>query len=160
PGLVHSINSHTDAAVVFHDYWVRLPSGQRLGAVTMGYDAITTLQPEQVCERLRSHPNATETGIGSGIRLDCLLWLASLSFWEMGPWSDAIGYAAVAARWGAVFVPGAGATFTDDAEGYGCQGRGGARRDEYHAASRRFLEAAEIDGATASALCRKRGIPW
>ena len=160
PGLVHSINSHPHAAVVFHDYWVRFPDGTRPGAVTMGYGETRTLTPGEVCERLRSHPNATETGIGSGIRLDCLLWLASLSFWRMGPWSDAIGYAAVAARWGAVYVPGAGATFTDDPNGYGCQGRGGARRDEYHAASRRFLEAAEIDATTAEALCRQREIAW
>lgn len=159
-GVIDSVNRHPAAAVVFHDYWVADTAGHVSGAVAMGYEAVTELSPEQVRNRLRERPYATETGIGSGIRRDCLLWLNSLAWWRMGPWSDAIGYAAVAVRHGAVYAPGAGATFTNDSGGYGHQHRSGPRVAEYFAAIREFLGNAGIPFSVAAAICTKRGVPY
>lgn len=159
-GVIDSVNRHSAAAIVFHDYWVADTAGHISGAVAMGYEATTELSPEQVRHRLRERPHATETGIGSGIRRDCLLWLNSLEWWRMGPWSDAIGYAAVAVRHGAVYAPGAGATFTDDSGGYGHQQRTGPRVAEYFAAIWAFLGKAGIPFSVAAAICTKRGVPY
>ena len=161
-GVVDSVCRHEDAAVVFHDYNVADASSTLIGAVTQGYDccAGTRLTPKEMRHRLREMPNATETGIGSGIRLDCLLWLNSLEWWRMGPWSDAIGYAAVGVRHGAVYVAGSGATFTVDDGGYGQQHRTGPRAAEYHVAVREFLAKAGIPFSVAAAICTKRGVPY
>lgn len=159
-GVVHSVCHHQDAAVVFHGYWVANRDGERTGAVSQDVDCGARLTPEQVRHRLRERPNATETGIGSGIRRDCLLWLNGLQWWRMGPWSDAVGYAAVAVRHGAVYSPGAGATFTDDAGGYGHRHRSGPRVAEYHHAIWEFLGKAGIPFSVAAAICNKRGVPY
>lgn len=159
-GVIDSVGRHEDAAVVFHDYWVCDTSGHVTGAVTNGYEAVTEFTPRQMRARLREHPHATETGIGSAIRRDRLLWLNSHAWWRMGPWSDAVGYAAVAALGGCVFVPGAGATFTDDSGGYGHQHRSGHRASEYHQAVRKFLHDAGVPFSVAAAICLKRGVPY
>lgn len=157
-GVVDSISHHEDAAVVFHDYWVANRDGEKIGAVVQGVDFCARLTPEQVRHRLCERANATETGIGSGIRRDCLLWLNSMEWWRMGPWSDAVGYAAVAVLHGAVYIAGAGATFTDDIGGYGHQHRTGPRVAEYHRAIWAFLKRAEVPKDVAAAICRKRGV--
>lgn len=159
-GVVDSVSRHEDAAVVFHDYWVANGSGTVTGAVTQGVESVTRMTPEQVRHRLRERPHASETGIGSGIRRDCLLWLNSLEWWRMGPWSDAVGYATVAVLHGAVYSPGAAATFTDDASGYGHQQRSGPRVAEYYRAIWGFLELAGIPFSVAAAICNKRGVPY
>ena len=161
-GVVDSVGRHEDAAVVFHDYNVADASGTLTGSVRQGYDSAagTRLTPEQMRHRLRERPHATETGIGSGIRRDCLLWLNSLQWWRMGPWSDAIGYAAVGVRHGAAYVAGSGATFTVDNGGYGHQHRTGPRAAEYHVAIWEFLGKAGIPFSVAAAICTKRGVPY
>lgn len=159
-GVVDSVERHPDAAVVFHDYWTANPSGAITGAVAMGYESTTVLTAHEVRQRLRERPWASETGIGAGIRRDCLLWLNGLQWWRMGPWSDAIGYAAVAALRGAVYARGAGATFTVDDAGYGQQHRTGPRVREYHDACRKFLRDAGLPFSVTAAICLKRGIPY
>lgn len=159
-GVVASVNKHPDAAVVFHDYWLASPAGNVTGAVTMGYDEPSRLSPKQVRDRLRERPWASETGIGSAIRFDRLLWLNSLRWWRMGPWSDAVGYAAVAVNHGAVYEPGAGATFTVDDAGYGNQHRTGLEAGKYHDACRKFLRDAGVPFSVAAAICVKRGVPY
>lgn len=158
-GVVDSVNRYPDAAVVFHDYWVAKPGQEVSGAVVLGVDAVTTLSPEQVQQRIIDRPYACETGIGAGIRKDFLLWLNAYCWWDMGPWSDAIGYAAIAARWGAVYVPGCGATFTIDDAAYGESHRTGARAPLYHRAARRFLKETRLPFSVAAAIQTKRGIP-
>ena len=74
-GIVPSVERFPSAAVVFHDYWVANTTDQITGGVCMGYDAVTELTPTQMQQRLVSHPYASETGIGSAIRKDLLLWL-------------------------------------------------------------------------------------
>lgn len=157
-GVVESVCRNQDAAVVFHDYWVANRDGERIGAVLLGVEFGQSLTPEQVMHRLRQRPNATETGIGSGIRRDCLLWLNSLEWWRMGPWSDAVGYAAVAVGHGAVYIPGMGATFTDDTAGYGHQHRSGPDASRYMIEVWAFLKRANVPEDVAAAICRKRGV--
>lgn len=159
-GVVDSVNRHSDAAVVFHDYLVSNSEGTVIGAVTQGVDAVTNLTPKQMRHRLRERTNATETGIGSGIRRDCLLWLSALHWWRMGPWSDAIGYATVGVLNGAVYCPQTGATFTDDADGYGHQHRSGSRIAEYHKGISEFLNKSCVPFSVASAICSKRQVPY
>jgi glycosyltransferase involved in cell wall biosynthesis len=160
-GVVDSVCRYEDAAVVFHDYEVAAPrSDAAMSVVTQGVNSVARLSPEQMRHRLREHPNATETGIGSGIRRDCLLWLNALEWWRMGPWSDAVGYAAVGVLNGAVYVPGIGATFTEDTGGYGHQNRTGPRAAEYHRAVWEFLSVAGIPFSVAAAICTKRGVPY
>lgn len=156
-GLVQSINAHPDAAVVFHDYAVEV-NGILSGAVLNGYSQTTKLTPDEMCRRLLHHPNATETGIASGIRRDCLAWLVSQHLWLMGPWSDAIGYAAVAAKWGCVFVPGIGGTFNEDPVGYGETQRNSPGSLDYRQACREFIRRAGVPEDVAAAICRKRGV--
>lgn len=158
-GVVTSVERYPAAPVVFHDYWIASPAGNVTGAVTNGYEAVTELTPAEMRARLRERPHASETGIGSAIRKDCLLWLNGHRWWRMGPWSDAVGYAAVAARLGCVFVPGAGATFTVDDAGYGHQHRTGPDARTYHEAVRQFLRDAEVPFSVAVAICMKRGVP-
>lgn len=157
-GVVDSVSRYEDAAVVFHDYWVTDTAGTTVGAVVNGFSSVTALSAADTCERLRRYPYATETGIGSGIRKDCLLWLVARRLWEMGPWSDAIGYAAVAAIWGCVFVPGAGARFTVDDNGYGARGREGPDAARYHEACRQFLRMTGLPPDVQASLLNKRGI--
>jgi hypothetical protein len=64
---------------------------------------------------------ACESGIGSSIRSDCLRWLCDLEFYRMGPYADAIGYAAVAAFFGAAYSPHVAAVFTQNPNGYGAR---------------------------------------
>jgi hypothetical protein len=157
-GVVDSVNRHPNAAVVFHDYCVANTDGTQIGAVSNGFESVTHMSSEQVCSRLVQYPYPTETGIGSGLRLDCLRWLEAQHFWRMGPWSDAIGFAAVAALWGCVFVPGAGATFTQDDHGYGATNRNSSDSIRYMAECVSFLASSGVPGDAATALCRKRGV--
>jgi len=157
-GVVDSVNRHPNAAVVFHDYWVANTDGTQIGAVSNGFESVMHMSPAQMCSRLMEYPYPTETGIGSGMRLDCLRWLEAKQFWRMGPWSDAIGFAAVAALWGCVFVPGAGATFTQDDHGYGATNRNSSDSIRYMAECVSFLASSGVPGDAAAALCRKRGV--
>jgi len=157
-GVVDSVNRHPDSAVVFHDYWVANTDGTQIGAVSNGFESVTHMSAAQVCSRLVKYPYPTETGIGSGMRLDCLRWLEAKQFWRMGPWSDAIGFAAVAALWGCVFVPGAGATFTQDDHGYGATNRNRSDSIRYMAECVSFLASSGVPSDAAAALCRKRGV--
>jgi len=159
-GVVDSVGRHPTAAVVFHDYWVAGTDDRITSAVVMGFQTPTELTPQQVLHRTRTHPWATETGIGSGIRLDHLLWLAGRQFWLMGPWSDAIGYAVVAALHGCMYCPGAGAIFTHDPNGYGATGRDGGDQAKYHAAVREFVDNVDLPQDVRQLLCDKRGVPY
>jgi len=157
-GVVDSVNRHPDAALVFHDYWVANTDGTQIGAVSNGFESVMHMSSAQMCSRLVEYPYPTETGIGSGMRLDCLRWLEAKQFWRMGPWSDAIGFAAVAALWGCVFVPGAGATFTQDDHGYGAKNRNCPDAIRYMAECVSFLKSSGVPSDAATALCRKRGV--
>lgn len=159
-GVVASVDKHHDAAVVFHDYWLADTDGNNTGAVTMGFEEPARLSPRQMRDRVRERPWASETGIGSGIRKDQLLWLNSLGWWRMGPWSDAVGYAVVAVNHGAVYEPGAGATFTVDDAGYGQTHRTGPDAEKYHDGVRQFLRDAGVPFSVAAAICVKRGVPY
>jgi hypothetical protein len=157
-GVVDSVNRHPDAAVVFHDYLVANTDGTQIGAVSNGFESVMHMSAAQMCSRLVEYPYPTETGIGSGMRLDCLRWLEAKHFWRMGPWSDAIGFAAVAALWGCVFVPSGGATFTQDDHGYGATNRNSSDSIRYMAECISFLASSGVPSDAAAALCRKRGV--
>lgn len=157
-GVVDSVNRHADAAAVFHDYWVADITSTIVGSVFNGFESVTVMEPADAQRRLLTYPYATETGIGSGIRWDCLLWLAARQFWRMGPWSDAIGYAVIAALHGCVFVPGSGAVFCVDDEGYGALGRSGQDVERYHQACREFVSESGVPADVGTAILGKRGI--
>lgn len=157
-GMVDVVDMSPNAPIVFSEYHVRKPGGDILGSVVHGYDRPTSLTPADVRARLASDCYPHETGIGSAIRSDLLRFLCELRFWLMGPWSDAIGYTAVAALHGAVYVPGAGAIFTEDDGGYGAIEREGKNTLDYQAETWRFLAASEVDSYTAKRILWKRGI--
>ena len=159
-GLVDSVRKHGQAAVVFHDYLVANTAGAITSGLWMGFNAVTWLTPEQVQQRMLTYPYACETGIGSSIRKEHLLWLIEREFWKLGPWSDAIGYSLIAAMHGCVFVPGAGAIFTQDDAGYGCSHRGGTRAAEYHAAARRLVDSVDLPPGVRAAICTRREVPY
>jgi glycosyltransferase involved in cell wall biosynthesis len=157
-GMVSCEDLYRDAPVVFADYHVRLPSGDPYGSVVHGFKEQTALQPHEVVERIHSDCNATETGIGSALQRDSLEWLCELEWWRMGPFSDCFGYSAVAARAGALYLPGAGAVFTQDPNGYGEKMRTSPDVARYANESYAFLRRAGLDQSTAERLLRKRGI--
>jgi glycosyltransferase involved in cell wall biosynthesis len=162
-GVGDKVIAYAGPGVIFRDYYVMDWGENFQWPVIMGYGGPTLLSPDEVCQRLAGPHNATETGIGSAVRADCQRWLCDLEFWTMGPWGDAIGYAAVAAKFGAGYVPGFGAAFTmfhsDGSDGYGQR----SAKDQVVAAAssagvHRFLDRAGLPADVAAALVRKRGV--
>jgi hypothetical protein len=76
----------------------------------------------------------------------------------MGPWADAIGYAAVAALGGCVYVPQAGAIFTEDDAGYGSTIRNSPEAARFAVECWAFLRRANVPKDVADMICRKRGV--
>jgi hypothetical protein len=157
---VANFERHTDAAVVFHDYYVCGTDNRLTHGVISGYDETTTLQPPDVCDRIISWQWPSETGIGAGIRKEHLLWLAERRFWEMGPWSDCIGYAVVAALHGCVYVPQFGAVFTADEYGYGHQGRHGEHQSDFFQACRAFVDSVYLPQDVRRSMLTRRQVPY
>ena len=159
PGIVQSTMRHPQAAVVFHSYYCRMPGTWPHALVDVCQDYPGgTLTADAVCRRIASSALPVETGIGSAIRHDWLTWLCEHEYWRMGPWADAIGYAAVAALGGAVYVPMVGAVFTEDASGYGVTARNSADAARYQVECCAFLKRAKVPQDVADSLCRKRGV--
>jgi len=158
PGVVQSTMRHQQAAVVLHHYLVRKPSKEPHAAVQIPFGSTTSLTPLAACQHLASEAQPCETGVGSAIRHDWLRWLCDLEYWRMGPWADAIGYAAVAAMGGAVYVPQFGAIFTEDDNGYGVTIRNSPDASRYMVECWAFLRRAKVPQNVAEALCRKRGV--
>jgi|694.fasta_scaffold10051_2 hypothetical protein len=157
-GIV-SLADAGDFPVIFADYLVRIDSMPDMrGLVSQGVAQATVMSPGQVRDRFMSPCNPTETGIGSLLLLDRLLWLRDRKFWRMGPWSDAIGYATVAALHGAAYVPGAGAVVSERADGYGASGRTGPDAEQYREACREFVFSSGLDDKVAKRILFKRGI--
>jgi glycosyltransferase involved in cell wall biosynthesis len=160
PGAVESTKRFLSAPIVFHDYVTIDAGGRTVGDVPMGVADVTPMTPGEVVARFRSPCNPTETGIGSSIRADRLKWLCNLQYWRMGPWSDCIGYAAVAALYGCVYVPQVAAGFTVNEAGYGRSSIADPVASKRYAAGvRQFLQDAGIDSTTAMAMMAKRGVP-
>jgi glycosyltransferase involved in cell wall biosynthesis len=159
PNMIHAADSFSGSPVVFAEYHVCYPELGHMHSVSHGIGSTVTLTAEQVRGRIRGNGNATETGIGSAMRRDLLLWTASLRFWRCGPFGDSISYAAVAALHGATYVAGAGAAITSRPTTYG---RATASDDEqlrhYTEESRLFLKDAGVDEETARRLMEKRCI--
>lgn len=160
PGACLAPMQHRQAAVVFHAYAVRQPGKQPHGVVPTFLPDEATLTAAQVCERHLSDTLPMETGIGSAIRHDWQRWLIDHAFYRMGPWSDCIGFATVAALGGAVYVPRIAAVFTENPASYGAQQRSGDRVAEYHAEVRAFLDRSGLRRDVAAAICRKRGVEY
>jgi len=125
PGTVDSAQRHIADAVIFHDYLVcdHLQS-KIISNVQCGMHRLDSVSfgPREAQMRIEQC-QACESGIGSSIRSDCLRWLCDLEFWKMGPYADAIGYAAVAAFFGAAYSPHVAAVFTQTPNGYGARMR-------------------------------------
>ena len=125
PGTVDSVQRHVDDAVIFHDYLVcdhllsKIISNVQCGMHRLDSVSFGPREAQMRIEQCQ----ACESGIGSSIRSDCLRWLCDLEFWAMGPYADAIGYAAVAAFFGAAYSPHVAAVFTDNPGGYGARMR-------------------------------------
>ena len=159
-----SLGSVGDFPVIFTDYFVRSSHGEEpYGIITQnaakhGNREAVFLEPDDVQKRYMSSCYPTETGIGTLIRKDWLMWLREKEFWKMGPWSDAIGYACVAGIAGAAYVPGVGAVFTQNEKGYGATHRRFEVASEYHKASRDFAYGSGISTPAARRLLQKRGI--
>jgi hypothetical protein len=86
------------------------------------------------------------------------MWLCQYEYWRMGPWADAVGYSAVAAMGGCVYVPQAGAIFTEDDAGYGVTQRNSTDSGRYMVECWAFLKRAGVPQDVAAAICRKRGV--
>ncbi len=157
PGVIQSTMRWPQAAVVFHSYYVRKPGREPHGAVPVS-SVLEVYSPAFARERLCSDALPVETGIGSAIRWNWLLWLCEMEYWRMGPWADAVGYAAVAAMGGCVYVPQAGAVFTEDDAGYGVTRRNGPDAARYMVECWAFLKRAGVPQDVAAAICRKRGV--
>lgn len=159
PGIVGSVIRHASAPIVFHHYLIRRPGQlEYKEAVSMQVDATAALTPEQAQAAIVACPHGRETGIGSAIRHDWLEYLCEAEYWLMGPYADAIGYAAVAALAGCVYVPQVGAVFTIDDSGYGETHRQGKNSAQYHEACRKFLERTGLPGEVRAAILNTRGI--
>jgi glycosyltransferase involved in cell wall biosynthesis len=158
-GVVQSAMRHPQAAVIFHNYVCRNP-GQwpQLMVQCAEPSQQQVLSASAVRDRMLSGAPPAETGIGSAIRHDWLKRLCELEYWRMGPWADAIGYGTVAALGGAVYVPQAGAIFTQDNQGYGEKSRTGPDSSRYMVEVWAFLKRAEVPSDVATALCIKRGV--
>ena len=157
-GVVPSVMRHSSAPIVFHHYLVRRPGCDPKEAVSVNVENATTLSACEVQARMTSDMPPCETGVGSAIRHDWLEWLCDLEYWVMGPWADAIGYAAVAAMAGCVYVPQVGAIFTNDDAGYGASNRDGEKAAKYHEACRRFMARTGLPSDVCTAILAKRGI--
>lgn len=161
---VVSLGSVGDFPVIFTDYLVRTDArSEPTGIVQMdvtkhGEKAAVFLSPEQVCDRFMSECFPTETGIGSLLSIEWLLWMKDREFWRMGPWSDAVAYAAVAAIAGAAYVPGVGAVFTQREDGYGATQRNGPGTKAYSEACREFVFSSGLDDKVAKRILLKRRI--
>jgi glycosyltransferase involved in cell wall biosynthesis len=161
---VVSLGSVGEFPLIFTDYLVRSSPGEEpCGIITQnaakhGARDAVFLKPDDVQERYLSSCYPTETGIGTLIRTDWLMWLRDRAFWKMGPWSDAIGYACVAGIAGAAYVPGAGAVFTQNETGYGATNRRFEVSGEFHKASRDFAYGSGMSEPAARRLLQKRGI--
>lgn len=158
PGVVQSVMRHPSAAVIFHAYMVRKPRQEVHGGVMMPFRGIKSMSAAQACEHLTSDALPCETGIGSAIRHDWLLWLCELEYWRMGPWADAVAYASVAALAGCVYSHEIGAIFTEDDAGYGVTRRNGPDASRYMVEVWAFLKRAKVPDEVAAAICRKRGV--
>lgn len=125
-GFSESCSNYLESPVIFHNFAVVDSDKNVDHVVHMGYPHVLSLTKAQVEDRIKSQWMATETGVASTLRKDCLQWLVDLRYWELKQWSDAIGYAAVAAKFGATFVPLIGAGFTKfhkngkNSYGHGC----------------------------------------
>lgn len=159
PNMIEAADSFRESAVVFTEYDVCGPEPGHMHSVSHGIGSTVTLTAEQVRERIRGNGNATETGAGSAMRRDVLLWTASLRFWRCGPFGDSISYAAVAALHGATYVAGSGAAITASPATYGrVAATDDERRQHYTEESRAFLRDAGVDEETARRLMEKRCI--
>ena len=161
---VVSLGDVGDFPLIFTDYLVRSATGEKpYGIITQnatkhGNADAVFLEPQDVQRRYMSSCFPTETGIGTLLRKDWLMWLREKEFWKMGPWSDAIGYACVAGIAGAAYVPGAGAVFTQTETGYGATNRRFEVAGDFHQASRDFAYGSGISRPAARRLLQKRGI--
>ena len=156
PGMVAHARKHASAPVMFTDY-VCLIGRRMLASVNQDVPAEVVLTADEVRQRIRGQGNATETGIGSAIYTRHLQWLASLQFWRLGPFGDSIGYAAVAALNGAVYVPGSGAAIRISPQSYGrTAAASDEQRQHYTAEAASFLREAGVDDETAGRLIEKR----
>lgn len=159
PEYSEAITRYADQPVVFPSYAVVEPETCRRirGVKVVAESCIRTAEDVAADMRDRSLPQR-ETGIASAIRRDCLEWLCSLRYWEAGPWADSVGYAAVALRYGAVYLSDVLAGFEDDPAGYGGREREGDRKFEYAEAAIRLLFEAGVPSDVAVPLLLKRGI--
>lgn len=158
PGVVQSVMQHPTAAVVFHSYLCRKPGKIPHAIVGVPFYGVTQVTAGEACQHLASDALPCETGVGSAIRHDCLQWLCDLKYWRMGPWADAVGYAAVAAKYGCVYSQHFGAIFTEDDAGYGARVRNSTDAARYWVEVWAFLKRAEVPEDVAAAICRKRGV--
>ena len=157
PGVVQSTMRWQNAAVIFHAYYVRRPGRESHAAVPVG-ERLQVCGSADARARLMSDALPCETGIGSAIHHSWLAWLCELEYWRMGPWADAVGYAAVAALGGCVYVPQAGAIFTEDDAGYGETKRTGPDASRFMIECWAFLKRANVPQDVAAAICQKRGV--
>jgi hypothetical protein len=159
-GIINSVEKHSHAAVVFHDYYVCTPEDKITHGVTCGYPVTTELDAQATQHRIIHWPYPSETGIGAGIRREHLVWLAQRQWWLMGPWSDCIGYGVAAALYGCVYVPMAGALFTQDPSGYGAKGRSGPDQAKYFDAIQTFVDGFALPAEVRRSMCVRREVPY
>lgn len=157
PAAVDAIRFFVDAPVIFTDYAVVSPAGGTAWTIEQGVVEPTRLAPDQMKSRVQSERNATETGIGSGIRRDVADWLFATQFEEMGPVSDSVGYATAACLRGCAMHPGIGAEYTYTEKSYGREhGRSEQETIEIAVAAIRWMQSVGLDEDTTRRLAEKR----
>jgi glycosyltransferase involved in cell wall biosynthesis len=157
PGFIDAVRRHIDAAVVFSDYEVRSVDGEHQLTVSQEVKETTVLTPQQMCERVQTTANATESGIGSSLRRDVCDWLWQHNWDVMGPFSDCIGYATAACMFGCVLLPQAGAAYYHGERSYS---RNNVYLPEHFKRTgeicARWMMSCGLDEQTNKALSRKR----
>lgn len=163
-GLSLSCHQYINAPIIFHNFAVIDDNLNILHINDNGFPHDIFLLPNQVIARMQSNFWATETGVGSSIRKDCLEWLCALKYWELGLWSDSIGYAAVAIRYGAMYVNSVKAGYTkvhtNGKISYGSKENDPEEIKKISPIAQDFLLRAGVDKLTSEFLMIKRGLVY
>lgn len=161
PNIVNNCKKYIDAPIIFHNYHEINSNDEIILSRNINIEYSGYLTPKQVCEKFQKY-FIKECGVASAIRHDCLKWLIELNYWELGAWSDSIGFGAVAAKYGAVYIPEYGSKFRvnfKNKTSYSQQSVSNSNiKSKISHKAKEFLHKAEIDIDTSNQLMIKWGL--
>lgn len=155
PSAIESMRQQAHSPVVFCDADAFDEHGRFLHwhmSNFYGYRAA-----DEVRGRVCGDANLIESGIGSSLRIDIVRWLWQMSWDQLGPLMDSVGYGTVACLFGATYIRAKGAGLTIRERSYGRNPDW--TDDDYKAMGLRavgWMEYAGLDRRTIQAMARKR----